>query len=84
MAKRKAILASQKAALRAHRSLHPNLSNQALKKWFENCYSRLINSSSVSEILSDKYSYLNEATSYANSQRRRAEHWPELEAALYE
>jgi hypothetical protein len=61
MAQRNAISLKEKRALRARRRLQPQISHQALKQWFEKRFNRYIGLSSVSEILSDRYSHLDEA-----------------------
>jgi hypothetical protein len=87
-----AISLEQKAALRAYYCTDPdNLEHKDLAQWFEQQYGRPIAQSSISEILSNKYSHLDakEDTKLGNKQRvdtkrQRTHHWPELEAALYQ
>ncbi|OJD26867.1 hypothetical protein ACJ73_01747 [Blastomyces percursus] len=84
MPRRTAISLEQKTALRVHKSLHPALSHNALKQWFEAEYKQKIAQSSVSEILSKRYAHLDKPTNRLPSQKRyRREHWPELEEALF-
>lgn len=58
MPRRSAISLEQRKALRAYRRLHPTVSNTAIKRWFEDSFQQRIAHSSVSEILSEKYGYV--------------------------
>lgn len=81
---RSAISNTQKAALRTQCQLRPHALNKDLQQWFQSTYSQTISLSSISEILSSRYSYLDSTENpYQNSKRRRPECWPELEKALY-
>jgi hypothetical protein len=82
--RRLTITLEQKRALRAHKKQHPQLSNLAIKQWFEDIYKQRISPPSVSEILSKKYDYLDDL----NARRLHRKHnykerWPELEEALF-
>jgi hypothetical protein len=81
---RLAISSHQKALLRNHAHTNPHLNHKSLQEWFQQQFSRPIAQSSVSEILSSKYAYLDSSIESLNTQskRRRQEHWPELEQAL--
>lgn len=82
---RKPILTSQKASLRAHKRLYPNASQKDLCEWFQAEYNHSLSSGLISDILSSKYSHLDEDSSFPRDlKRQRRENWPELENALYE
>lgn len=83
---RRPITNSQKAALRAQRHLKPYLSNLELLQWFKSEYNQEINPSSITRILSTKYAYLDSLSGerLLNNKRRRPEHWPQLEKALFD
>jgi hypothetical protein len=53
-----AIPNSQKAALRAQHQLKPYLSLIQLQKWYEEAYNQKITVSSISQIISNKYAFL--------------------------
>ncbi len=76
----------QKAKLRAYHKANPHLRYKALQAWFLEQFHCPIAQSSVSEVLSAKYAWLDsEANIFpAYAKRRRTEHWPELENALLE
>jgi hypothetical protein len=82
--RRKPILNDQKIALRICYRLQPSDSNRQLTEWFNTKYNRPIAPFSLSEILSARYSWLDEALAvHINRARRRVGQWPELEAALF-
>lgn len=89
---RRGVPANEKQALRAYyRRQHPRPSQRALRQWFQATYNRPISQSTVSECLSDHYSYLDDLdpTSFHSqftlqSQRQRSARWPTLENLLYE
>ncbi|KAF4253280.1 hypothetical protein CNMCM8812_000028 [Aspergillus fumigatus] len=58
MPQRKPISTSQKAALRAQKCLHPNVTQKDLRKWFQETYDHTLSSGLISDILSRKYDYL--------------------------
>ena len=82
---RRPISNNQKAALRAQHHLKPYLSNLQLQQWFEAKYNQPINPSSISRILSVKYTDLDSLSNerLLNDKRRRPEQWPDLEHALF-
>ncbi|OCK72684.1 hypothetical protein K432DRAFT_315780, partial [Lepidopterella palustris CBS 459.81] len=53
-----------------------------LSSWFQQQYNRPIAPSSISEILSAKYNYLNQSKFQPSTKKRRLEKWPELKTAL--
>ena len=85
MPPRKSIPASQKASLRARKRLYPNTSQKELREWFKAEYNHTLSSGLISDILSSKYSHLDDdAPPPRDLKRQRRENWPELENALYE
>lgn len=84
MPRRTPITNAQKAALRQQRALYPNKSNKELREWFLLEFNQPIAPSSVSEILSARYQSLDEPTAKLQHKKRRLQHWPELEDALFE
>ena len=85
MPPQKSITNAQKAALRTQRQLQPHLSNLEIRDWFQQTYNQSISPSSVSEILSSRYQSLDTTESLRPTlKKRRKEHWPELENALYQ
>ncbi|KAJ9272842.1 hypothetical protein DTO212C5_1103 [Paecilomyces variotii] len=88
MKRRNAISTAQKASLRAQRALNPKLSNIQLRNWFIQTYNQSIALSSVSEILSSRYNFLDSKTTHPRDLRdvkkRRQTDWPKLEEALFE
>lgn len=82
---RSAISIEQKKALRAYKRDNPTISNIAIGNWFKTTFQRPIALSSVSEILSKRYAFLDEQHHRQLAQQRnRREHWPELENALFQ
>lgn len=86
---RHAISDSQRKALRAwyfHR--YPRPRHKDCIEWFYERFNHRISQSTVSEILSNRYSYLDQdptlQTSVRESFRQRAPHWPILEAILFD
>lgn len=85
MGRRTAIPNTQKASLRAYRRLHPYSTIKHLQKWFLETYNHSLSASSISEILSSRYNFVDEPLTQhsSNSKRHRREYWPELEEALF-
>ncbi|KAJ6020878.1 hypothetical protein N7540_006382 [Penicillium herquei] len=80
---RSAISIEQKKALRAYKRDNPTISNIAIGHWFKATFQRPIALSSVSEILSKRYTFLDEQHQRQLAQQRnRREQWPVLENAL--
>jgi DDE superfamily endonuclease/Fission yeast centromere protein N-terminal domain/Tc5 transposase DNA-binding domain len=74
----------QKRAIRTHKKQHPKLSNLAIKQWFEDTYQQRIAPSSISDILSSKFEFLDDLQHrQLNRKHNRQEQWPELEDALF-
>ncbi|KAJ5721892.1 mariner-Tc1 transposon family protein [Penicillium malachiteum] len=82
---RSAISVEQKKALRAYKRDNPTKSNISISNWFKSTFQRPIALSSVSEILSKRYAFLDEQHQRQLAQQRfRREHWPELEDVLFQ
>ena len=56
----KSIPASQKASLQAQKHLYPNTSQKELWEWFKAEYNHTLSSGLISDILSSKYSHLDD------------------------
>ena len=87
MPPRKSIPASQKASLWAWKCLYPNSSQNDLWEWFKAEYNHSLSSGLISDILSSKYSHLDDdadAPPPWDLKRQRRENWPELENVLYD
>jgi hypothetical protein len=61
-AKRTAFTIVEKAALLKQHAASPRSSQQALCEWFERSFDKSVRQATVSEILSDRYSHLDEVT----------------------
>lgn len=84
---RTSISHTQKISLREQRRKYPQKSDRDLQQWFSAIYNQSIALSSISEILSPRYAFLDMSDSFStntNFKRRRTERWPELEQALFE
>lgn len=89
---RQGVTAREKKALRAYYQCQvPRPTQKACISWFRNSYNRTLSQSTISEYLSDHYSYLDniDPSIVANSftlqaQRQRPAQWPTLEKILYE
>lgn len=86
-AHRMAILLDQKAALRTKKRECPSSSQKDLKIWFQEQFNYSPLSSTITEILSDKYLYLDNLSTSSSSfkrliKRQRRENWLELEEAI--
>lgn len=69
--------------------LKPHISNLYLKQWFEAKYNQQINTFSISQILSAKYSFFDFSQfatkkNLLKEKQHCPEHWPELEKALFD
>lgn len=77
----------QRQELRKYHADHPELYASTLSQWFETQYGRYISQSSISEILSTKYSYLDGAQLKPleeNAHRATPAAYPLLEEALFQ
>ncbi|KAJ5195640.1 mariner-Tc1 transposon family protein [Penicillium cinerascens] len=81
---RSAITLAQKRALRRQAHEDSSISNKGLQTWFQKIFGQFIAPSSVSEILSFRYDYLDEQPCHSQVKRKknRREQWPELEEQL--
>jgi hypothetical protein len=83
---RRRITIAQKLALRERRRLRPLDNNLELQRWFFDTFQQPISTSSVSDILGNRFKYLNEPPARQQgpeASRRPTERWPDLEAILY-
>jgi len=82
--KRIAFTVDEKVALRKQHAQNPELSQKALCKWFEESFSKPIRQGTVSEVLSTRYSHLDQqiTPSQAASKKQRMQAYPALETAL--
>ena len=69
-----------------NKNLNNKPSLKAIKAWFEETYYYIVSPSSISEILSDWYSHLNNTADliFLEQKRQWQSHWPDLEDALNE
>ena len=87
MPPQKSIPASQKASLQAWKHLYPNSSQNNLQEWFKAEYNHSLSSGLISDILSSKYSHLDDdadAPPPQDLKHQCCENWPELENVLYD
>jgi hypothetical protein len=86
--KRRAITNAEKKLIRDFYNKDPNNkpSLKAIKAWFEETHYHTVSSSSISEILSDRYSHLDDTADliFPERKRQRQSRWPDLEDALNE
>lgn len=87
--RRRRITDAERRSLRQKAS---TISTQSsLKEWFLHEYHHKLSQSSISEILSSKYAYLDDINPTARARRKlqqtskiRTSYWPDLERALFE
>ena len=76
---------AQKHALRAYyRSATPKLKYDPLQTWFQSQYGERISKSTISDILSSKYLYLDTASFNTDQKRAKDPKWKVLEECLFE
>jgi NAD(P)-dependent dehydrogenase (short-subunit alcohol dehydrogenase family) len=82
--KRVAFTVNEKVALRKQHAHSPALSQKGLCQWFEESFGKPIRQATVSEVLSSRYSHLDEqiTPSQALSKKQRLQAYPALEEAL--
>jgi hypothetical protein len=73
----------ERQQLRKHEKEHPTLTQEGLISWFEQEFGRKISGSSISDTLSNKYSYLDNGEA-RDGGRKKGPQWPELEDALFQ
>lgn len=84
-AKRTAFTLEEKVALRKHHRQWPLSSQKALCEWFEESFNKPIRQATVSEVLSSRYSHLDDVLTnpaLSSKKKQRIEAYPELESAL--
>lgn len=85
--RRRAITDAQRKALRNYfrENIESKPSQKDLEEWFNNKYDHKISQSSISEILSPKWAYLDqvESLNWPDAKKRKTSHWPDLEDALF-
>jgi hypothetical protein len=82
--KRTAFTLDEKLAIRKHHQQQPSLSQKDLCDWFEVSFGKPIRQNTVSEVLSNRYSHLDEVLlpTQLSSKKQRLQAYPELEEAL--
>jgi hypothetical protein len=82
--KRIAFTVDEKVALCKQHAQNPELSQEALCKWFEESYGKPMRQGTVSEVLSTRYSHLDQqiTPSQTASKKQRLQVYPALETAL--
>jgi hypothetical protein len=85
-AKRAAFSIDEKVALRKHSQQDRSLSQKDLAIWFEESFGKPIRQPTVSEILSSKYSHLDNdlAPAQLALKKQRLQDYPDLERALHQ
>jgi len=83
-AKRTAFTLDEKLAIRKHHLQEPSLSQKDLCDWFETSFGKPIRQNTISEVLSSRYSHLDEilAPTQLSSKKQRLQAYPDLEEAL--
>jgi len=83
-AKRTAFTLDEKLAIRKHHLQQPSLSQKDLCDWFESSFGKPIRQATISEVLSSRYSHLDEilAPTQLSSKKQRLQAYPHLEEAL--
>jgi hypothetical protein len=83
-AKRTAFTIVEKAALLKQHAASPRSSQQALCEWFERSFDKSVRQATVSEILSDRYSHLDEVTALLQplGKKQRTKAYTALENGL--
>jgi hypothetical protein len=73
----------ERQKLRMQHRNFPSLAQQGLIAWFEQEFGRQVSLSSVSEILSFKYSHLDNVNMAVTTRKKGGSQWAELEGALF-
>ena len=73
----------ERQRLRLYQRNYPSLTPHQLASWFESEYGRKVSNSSVYDILSDKYAYLDNAEATNAVRKKKGPQWAELEGALF-
>jgi hypothetical protein len=82
--RRRAITTEQRIALRSYAQQHRSHNQQQLASWFEQQFGHRPSQGTISESLSARFSELDQRGEGPSQKRLRTQHWPELEACLYE
>lgn len=84
--KRAAFTADERRALRAHKAEHSKLTQKDLSQWFADKFGKPIQQSTVSEILSTRWSHLDEDEQPVQGSAKRFKPlaYPDLDRALAE
>lgn len=84
--KRAAFTADERRALHAHKAEHSKLTQKNLSEWFANKFGKPIQQSTVSEILSTRWSHLDEDEQpvQRSAKRFKSLAYPDLDRALAE
>jgi hypothetical protein len=82
---RQSVSNKERKALRQwYQCQHPKPRQSDAARWFESTFGRRITQSTVSESLSDRFTYLDATVTSNISFRQRQPQWPILEAILFE
>jgi hypothetical protein len=81
--KRIAFTDKDRQSLRLYHRSYPSLTPQQLASWFESEYGRKVSNSSVYDILSEKYAYLDNAEATDAVRKKKGPQWAEVEDALF-
>jgi hypothetical protein len=73
----------ERQRLREYHTNNPSFTPQQLASWFGIEFGRKVSNSSVYDILSDKYAYLDDAEASDAARRKKGPQWVELEGALF-
>jgi hypothetical protein len=73
----------ERQRLRLYHRSYPSLTPHQLASWFESEYGRKVSNSSVYDILSDKYAYLDNTEATDAVRKKKGPQWAELEDALF-
>lgn len=75
---------AERQMLRRYHKDQPSLTPQQLASWFQGELGRKVSNSSIYDILSEKYAYLDDTEASDTSRRNRGPQWMELEDALFQ
>jgi hypothetical protein len=73
----------ERQRLRGYDQDHPSLTRHQLASWFKTEFGRRVSNSSICDMLSDKYAYLDTAEASDTTRRNRGPQWVELEDSLF-
>jgi Fission yeast centromere protein N-terminal domain/Tc5 transposase DNA-binding domain len=81
---RKSFTDLERQRLRLYHHNYPSLTPQQLASWFESETGRRVANSSVYDILSDKYAYLDSTEATVAVRKKKGPQWADLEDALFQ